>query len=405
MQRAVKGVCSAFCVLLMQWSKEYSALALVSLLTILVGRADSARGAQRLAACSEIGSWLLESPALSPSPRMRHMMAFDGIRRITVIFGGLTSLSPQVYTDETWTWDGYIWQQQSPTTSPTPRNLAGFAYDEVRGNTVLFGGARFSSVYNDTWTWDGINWSQEFPATTPGGKFHVTMAYDAVRDKTVMFGGHTNTTFGDPTNETWTWDGNNWTLEMPASSPSRRGSNGLAFDQLRGEIVLFGGEDGDGLDLNDTWVWDGSNWLQKFPATSPPAGYGSNMVWSDALGTVVLIGGVSDGANELNQSWLWDGMNWTEECGDAPQSGGPTWSAAAYDPIRAQVILFGGRATDGLTPLDGTQSWPYCDATPCMSVQGDLNCDGVHTVVDVVKMVNVTFRNADPATEFCQPCP
>lgn len=33
------------------------------------------------------------------------------------------------------------------------------------------------------------------------------------------------------------------------------------------------------------------------------------------------------------------------------------------------------------------------------------NCEGVQTVLDVVATVNVAFRNGNPATEFCDPCP
>ncbi len=35
----------------------------------------------------------------------------------------------------------------------------------------------------------------------------------------------------------------------------------------------------------------------------------------------------------------------------------------------------------------------------------DVNCSGSTEIIDVVKVVNATFRNADPATEFCNPCP
>lgn len=41
----------------------------------------------------------------------------------------------------------------------------------------------------------------------------------------------------------------------------------------------------------------------------------------------------------------------------------------------------------------------------CLYDRGDVDCDGQTTVVDVVKVVNVAFRAADPAMEFCNPCP
>lgn len=381
--------------------KCWLVLALVAILAISLVRVDAAGRSPQSAACSELGNWLLETPATSPQAMMSHAMAFDGIRRQIIMYGGMTSLcTQQSFTNETWAWDGTNWQQKFPALSPSIRVKAALAYDEARGKVVLFGGAKGSTVFNETWTWDGVNWFQESPATNPGGKLHVTMAYDAVRGKVVMFGGLTNTTFGNPTNETWTWDGANWTLESPATSPAARGSNGLAFDRMTGEIVLFGGYDNAATDFNDTWVWDGTNWMQKSPATSPPAGYGTNMVYSDALGKVVLMGGISNhGANELTQAWVWDGTDWTEECGGVPQSGGPTLSATAYDPVRAQIVLFGGRAIDGCTPLNATQTWPHC--APCLIEAADVNCDGVVNVLDVVEAVNHAFRGFPPLPPCC----
>jgi hypothetical protein len=34
----------------------------------------------------------------------------------------------------------------------------------------------------------------------------------------------------------------------------------------------------------------------------------------------------------------------------------------------------------------------------------DVNCSGATDVVDVVTMVDVAFRGADPAVKFCKPC-
>lgn len=41
----------------------------------------------------------------------------------------------------------------------------------------------------------------------------------------------------------------------------------------------------------------------------------------------------------------------------------------------------------------------------CPYESSDVNCDGVTSVIDVVKVINVAFRSATPATEFCDPCP
>lgn len=44
-------------------------------------------------------------------------------------------------------------------------------------------------------------------------------------------------------------------------------------------------------------------------------------------------------------------------------------------------------------------------ASCCPVVKTDLDCDGLTTVVDVVKMIELAFRNGDPVQVLCQPCP
>jgi len=84
----------------------------------------------------------------------------------------------------------------------------------------------------------------------------------------------------------------------------------MAYDAARRQVVLFGGVNpNSGVLLNDTWVWDGSNWTQKSPQTSPPAREGHAMAYDIARGRVVLFGGLDAKMNTLNDTWLWDGIN------------------------------------------------------------------------------------------------
>ena len=63
------------------------------------------------------------------------------------------------------------WTRLTPSTSPTPRIRAQMAFDGAANRTVLFGGANNAGFppanYNDTWTWDGFHWTQQSPATSP----------------------------------------------------------------------------------------------------------------------------------------------------------------------------------------------------------------------------------------------
>src|ERR1035438_5569144 len=71
-------------------------------------------------------------------------------------------------------------------------------------------------------------------------------------------------------NDTWTWDGSNWTQKSPQTSPPGRTYAAMAYDSARGQAVLFGGNGSGNPYLGDTWVWDGSNWTQESLQNGPP---------------------------------------------------------------------------------------------------------------------------------------
>src|SRR4029077_1440766 len=86
------------------------------------------------------------------------------------------------------------------------------------------------------------------------------LAFDAARGRTVLFGG---TTVAPATalNDTWEWDGTQWTQALPVASPAARSGHALGYDQARARTLLFGGTTGAALQ-GDTWEWDGTAWTQ-----------------------------------------------------------------------------------------------------------------------------------------------
>ena len=92
-------------------------------------------------------------------------MAYDPATGQLVLFGGYER---RRYLDDTWTWNGTTWTQQSPATSPPARDGASMAYDPGTGQLVLFGGyGTRHSLYNDTWTWNGTTWTAAVPGHQP----------------------------------------------------------------------------------------------------------------------------------------------------------------------------------------------------------------------------------------------
>ena len=70
--------------------------------------------------------------------RFTHAMAYDASRQRVVMFGGKGSSSSPL--SDTWEWDGKVWTQIKPTTSPTGRLGHAMTYDASRQRVVLFGG-------------------------------------------------------------------------------------------------------------------------------------------------------------------------------------------------------------------------------------------------------------------------
>jgi hypothetical protein len=68
------------------------------------------------------------------------------------------------------------------------------------------------------------------------------MTGDAARNQVVLFGGNAS---GGTVDDTWTWDGSDWTRQSPTHRPVARYLHGMAYDAsgLVGHAVLFGGRD------------------------------------------------------------------------------------------------------------------------------------------------------------------
>lgn len=87
---------------------------------------------------------------------------------------------------------GQEWLLRKPATSPSARFGHSMAYDAARQRVILFGGGGPGStgVFNDTWAWDGKNWTQLFPKTSPSARLEAMMVYDSNRKRIVLHGGY-----------------------------------------------------------------------------------------------------------------------------------------------------------------------------------------------------------------------
>lgn len=291
----------------------------------------------------------------APPPLTNAAIAYDTGRNVLVAFGGNASNTLQ---GTTWELRRTTWTQVALVPHPSPREAPAMAYDAKRRKIVLFGGLTANAVMSETWEYDGSSWKLLAPATVPPGRFSQKLAYDSARDRVVMFGGQT-TYGGTRVNDTWEWDGVNWTQVTPTTTPPPvRANYGLTYDPLRNRVVLFGGIGASNVLLGDTWEYDGTTWTERTIA-GPSARSGASLTFDVGRGQVVMAGGT--------ETWTLDASGWTQLSTADPNR---RFHAAAYDTERQAVVIFGGllstNALTNLVSLLGATTW----STPSSSEPG-----------------------------------
>lgn len=222
----------------------------------------------------------------------------------------------------TWEWDGQKWRQVSRSIGRGGgmyRPQRSGAYNpEIKATVVIQVDYGFETP--PTWLWDGTNWRS---VTTTNPPPRGPLAYDARR--------HSIIGLSLQDYSTWRFDGHDW-YAIPQSggaSPvvvgmGRMGS-AVAFDQRRGQWVVFSGSDAN-TELGDTWTGDGTRWTKRSPTTSPLGRVGldwiSYMAWDPSRGRLILFGGRVGvtGVNatyfpSLADTWAWDGSQWAHLAG------------------------------------------------------------------------------------------
>ena len=264
-----------------------------------------------------------------------------------LLYGG--GNSPPLSGD-TWRWDGSNWSALFTTNSPPDRTAHTMAARSSGPTYVLvYGGKNGTTQYNDTWTFDGNDWTQHPNAVGPPGLEFAAMVYHAGIGRFVHFGSHCP---GGCFSDTYEWDGSNWSAVFTANSPPPRIYHSMAYDPLRQEVVLFGGQSRPPVvaPLNDTWVYDGINWTQK-QVTGPPPLTSHTMAFDPSRGTVVLHGGFDNGTPSVsNQTWEWDGNQWTL-VGEI-NTHSDAYHALVYDGSNEQLLLLNTSTTPRLLFMD-----------------------------------------------------
>lgn len=284
----------------------------------------------------------------SPSIGVRnaHGMVFDAPRRQVVLYGGADASRVR---QDTWAWDGLKRHWRVVTTDgPGPRTFPAMAFDEARGEIVLFGGNRVlfgagandpSTILDDTWVLRGNKWVR-LTVPGPSARAEASMAYDRPRRRTVLFGGYSSTVDGRVRlGDTWEWDGASWHM-LATAGPAPRNGAALAFDEARGRVVLSGGPPA--FVGPETWEWDGQSWRQSLEPP-PPGRFNPVMVYHAGLKALLRFGGWTGSARAAD-TWIRGDGGWREIRGRSPSP--RNHAGMACDSFRGRAVLFGGHDGD-----------------------------------------------------------
>ena len=269
-----------------------------------------------------------------PAWREDAKMAYDEKRGKAYMVGGRTydSTGQPVVLDEFWEWDGSSWKERSFNFTPGKRLHANLVYDSDRDRLVLFGGALAGGggFSNDLLEWDGSNWHRIESANAPTARLAHTMVYSRALKTTLIIGGVDQA--GKPLTEIWAWDGKQFELlesNMPLVEPGA--GNASTLDTKNEFKLLLCGRPVALADLksvvsaahtNQTWIWDGKQWSKLSSTANPSLREVHTIVYDQQNQKALLFGGSGRAeSGHDNPADLW-------------QFEKGTWSVASQPPSR-----------------------------------------------------------------------
>lgn len=299
-------------------------------------------------------SWTQLFPVHSPANRRGQAVAYDPVRKKTVLFSGEDEGTGTVFYD-TWEWDGVDWTQittvHTPGTFGNQNTGVGFqvlSYHPGTGKIVLIWNDYFFDIpggftvnHWEIWTYDGIDWTQENPS----------ISFSNVRGAGTDFGNDKIVLLSDDTpNKTWLWDGSDLTLQATTHDPgfSFTQSVPIDYDHVNNYLVAYNGI--------QAWKYDATDWTQLSLITSPSNRGNASLAWNYQLNKLVTFGGSAAPSSNFNDTWELDATTWTFLL-----SAGTARSVQlSTDPVTNGNVFFGGYDNSSVFGLGDT--WLLSDS-------------------------------------------
>jgi len=281
---------------------------------------------------------------------------------------------------------GSICSAQWSSRGPAPRLGHSAVLDTATNKMIIFGGYTFTpdspsaAHFNDVWylttatsTNPNETWQQVTPSgTSPSPRGGHTAVYDSANSRMIVFGGSGG--FADPVyNDVWVLENANgkdgtptWVELSPAgTAPSARFYHVAAYNPNSNRMIVFGGDNGDGIDFSDVWILENANglggtptWVNFIPndSTGCPSPRNLTTIAYDVADNVItLFGGFATATESLlNDTWVLFGADGTGSCSNVDCFSGPAnpenvtqpsareGQSSFYDAKTNTVHMFGG---------------------------------------------------------------
>ncbi|MCI4334202.1 MAG: carboxypeptidase-like regulatory domain-containing protein [Thermoplasmata archaeon] len=272
-------------------------------------------------------TWEFYNP--SPSARANFSFATVPAGGFAVLFGGLTNLSSQRTSNETWLyWFGnQTWENVSRAHAPPARESAAFAVNDSGGVALLQGGwsphtavgnSSATVFWNDTWQLNLTTfvWTQLALPAAPPPMMGSGMIYDTKESRFDLFGGCAIRC----SSALWSFSGQpgSWSvLPQAGQVPSPRASATYAWDGEDALDLVFGG-----------FAWSGG----------VPEAYGDTFAFDPVAGRWTALDLSNNPGPRFDAPSTWaqyPGCTGLNVVGGSPSLLAPPTNASVLEPITA----------------------------------------------------------------------
>ncbi|HZT08905.1 MAG TPA: kelch repeat-containing protein [Chloroflexota bacterium] len=324
-----------------------------------------------------LDAWVpIDPTGPSPTPRLSQSAVWDPIRSQMLVFAGGCG---GCYLDDLWSYSpaDNTWSLiPMGAVAPARRGGHSAVWDAADGEMLVFGG----SALNDLWAYRPATatWNQRVSRVVPAPAMaEQASVWDSARGRMLLFGGKDGRGDLTPFNGIWSYTPatNVWeyiTVSGPAPTP--RSGHTVAWDDVKGRALLFGGAGRDGKPLADLWIYDTAHnaWSELSPTGQAPSARAAHAaVWDAADGRMFVFGGMTDNTSYLDDLWSYDpsANAWGRVDEGAPSPDARARHAAVWDPAGRRMLVFGGyRGLSGYSNelwsfSPSSESWTRIDGT------------------------------------------